>query len=105
ENLGAAGSRGASAGASGSMNARHIERRCPQARKAVKFYSARVRYWTQKMGAVGSRGASAGASGSVTARYMEHRCPRYLARVLRAKAYGLRRAYGRWWEHEWHWQA
>lgn len=66
------------------------------ARKAVKFYSARVRYWTQKMGAAEPNSRA----------WTTSRCPRYLARVLRAKAYGLRTAYADWYEHEyawWHW--
>lgn len=63
------------------------------ARAAVRFYRGRIAYWLDKMGARTPRPAGYKA------------CPRYLASVLRRKAYGLREAYTRWWEHEWHWQA
>jgi hypothetical protein len=72
-----------------------IDRGCASARKAVRFYQARVRYWAQKMGQPVANGSHprrvAGCS--------------YLAHVLQRKAHAARLAYARWWEHEWRWQA
>jgi hypothetical protein len=69
--------------------------RC-SARKAIKFYAGRIAYWRHKMGA-----------GSQRPRASVHpvACPRFLAHVLQRKAYAARRAYGRWVEYHYHWQA
>ena len=61
-------------------------------RKAVKFYAGRIAYWRDKMGA-----------GADQPGVRRHLCPRYLAHVLQRKAYGLRKEYARWVEHEYHW--
>jgi hypothetical protein len=71
--------------------------RCPSARQAVRFYTRRLNEYRAKMGAVRVSPNTSRASGSG--------CPRYLAKVLQRKAWAARRAYERWVEYHWHWQA
>lgn len=62
------------------------------AHKAVKFYSARVNHWRALLGAEGKARAASGTG-----------CPRYLAHVLRAKAYALHRQWNRWFRYHYAW--
>ena len=66
---------------------------CLSARRAVRFYGSRYVQHVTKMGAP-----------KVTL-HRGSRCPHYLARVLRAKALAARKAYARWLEYHYHWQA
>ena len=66
------------------------------AHKAVKFYAARIAYWRDKSGA--GTGPHPGATPRAS-------CPRYLAHVLQRKARAAHRAYDRWVEYHYHWQA
>ena len=71
------------------------------ARRAVKFYAGRLAYWRDRMGAAQRQGRFATASRSVRIRG----CPRYLAHILQRKAYALRKAYARWVDYQWNWEA
>lgn len=68
--------------------------KCPAVKKAVHYYAGRIAFWRSKMGA---------ASAPSTLRRTG--CPRYLAKVLRAKSLAAKRAYLRWYEYHYHWQA
>lgn len=71
------------------------------ARKAVRFYARRIAYWRDKMGAasVTDRSLPRGIT------RLSDGCPRYLSKVLRAKAYALRREYARWHAYMYDWRS
>lgn len=64
-----------------------------EAHKAIKFYSARIAHWSNKMGAPVRFAAIPPRSG----------CPQYLAKVLRTKAYAAKKRYEAWEEYHFHW--
>lgn len=64
---------------------------CPAARRALRYYRERERYWRRKMGAGVSPGAPPRA------------CPRYLARVARSRARAARARYLAWWRYHYAW--
>lgn len=66
---------------------------CPSAHGAVKFYAGRIAYWRDRMG----------QDRRTIAQYLSD-CPRYLSHVLQRKAYGLRKAYGRYLDYQWNWE-
>jgi len=70
-----------------------VGRACSSARRAVRYYQDRVRYWAQKKGTRPATHLSPSGRS----------CPRYLARVLRDKAAARRRAYLRWYRYHWRW--
>lgn len=61
-------------------------RACHAAKRAVTFYSSRIKYWLNRKGTT-----------SVRTPRGRH-CPRYLAHVLRSKAYATRAYVERWLE-------
>ena len=69
--------------------------KCPSARKAVRYYAARLEFWRGKMGA-GPQASSKDAVGVATQGTPRSSCPRYLAHVLQRKARASRIAYKRW---------
>lgn len=69
---------------------------CPAARKAVRYYESRLRFWAHQMGAGTS--LAEGRSEAKAA------CPHYLAHVLQRKAHAARIAYGRWHEYHYAWR-
>lgn len=73
------------------------------ARRALAFYVRRALEWRAKMGAGPAR-PTLGSSG--TGRYTSPLpCPRYLAHVLRRKAYAARRAWERWHAYHYDWRS
>jgi hypothetical protein len=72
--------------------------------KAVKFYAGRIAYWRARVGA-DKRSPSETPVGPAMARKSKGVCPRYLAHVLQRKARAAHRAYDRYVEYHWHWQA
>ena len=72
---------------------------CPDARRAIVYYSRRIAYWRAKMGA--------GTSSAEGMHKPNGACPQLRRRAvwLRAKAHAWRLRYEAWWEYHWHWQA
>lgn len=70
--------------------------KCPDARKAVRYYQRRYAEWRVKMGAGSQR---------PRASVQPVACPRYLAGVWKRKARGARIAYLRWHHYHFDWRS
>lgn len=66
---------------------------CPSVRKALRFYTARWRYWTQLRGAPVLLRSPSSTAG----------CPTYLMHIRKRKAFLAHREWNRWFHYQYVW--